>query len=379
MTRARDSAAYRIAFTYAAAFALATLILGTVVYIAAHAAFVRQLDGRIADASAEFVSAYRSEGMGELREGIALREARGSSDELGYALFDARGNCIAGALLLGGYLRKRLGDITATADAIISGDMDQRMAVGTRIDEFDRLSLTLNNMLDRIAALLGNLRQVSSDVAHDLRTPLARLRHKLERALSEAGDPPTQRRTIKEAIDQTDDVLGLFAAILRISEIEGGSVRQAFTRIDLSALASDLAESYAPAVEDRGRTLRSDIAPDIAIHGDRELVAQAIINLLDNAQFHTPKATLIDLPLHSEDGRVRLTVRDNGPGVPADDRDRIAARFTRLEDSRTTSGHGLGLNLVSAIALLHDGKLEFSDNHPGLAASVILPEAIRNN
>lgn len=441
-----NSAAYRIAFTYSAAFALATLILGIIVYVAAHAAFVRQLDGRIADVSSELISAYQSEGMGELRETIAAREAQGSSNELGYALFNAYGQRIGGsldtqrpalgwsnivfiddeegvdparafttdlsgnlrlvvaadresleaidstilmlfgiafatillvgmggALLLGGYLRKRLGNITTTADAIISGDISQRMPVGARNDEFDRLSHTLNTMLDRIAALLDNLRQVSGDVAHDLRTPLARLRNKLERALSEHSEPMLMHRSLEEAISQTDDVLSLFGAILRISEVECGAVRQAFSRVDLSDLVTELCESYSPAVEDGGRRLDWKIEPNVEIDGDRELIAQAVINLLDNAQFHTPEQTLIEVLLSAQGCEARLVVSDNGPGVPAADRERIATRFTRLDSSRTTPGHGLGLNLVSAIAQLHDARLEFGDNSPGLVVVLRFP------
>lgn len=446
MTRARDSAAYRIAFTYSAAFALATILLGAIVYFAAHAAFVRQLDRHISDVSHELVSAYRREGMGELREAITAREARGSSDELGYALFDAAGIRIAGslttpmppagwtnisfldaregpdparaysenigggmrlvvaadrealeaidgtilalfgiafvlviligiggALLLGGYLRRRIGRIGATADAIISGDMHQRMPIGPRNDEFDSLSQTLNAMLDRIAALLDNLRRVSSDVAHDLRTPLARLRNRLERALTEPDDPALQREALHAAIDQTDDVLKLFAAILRISEVEGGGVRQVFATVDLSVLVTELCESYAPAVEDGRRTLDWTVEPGIAIDGDRELLAQAIINLLDNAQLHTPAGTSIGVALESGQRGIRLTVGDDGPGVAAADRERIASRFTRLEGSRSTPGHGLGLNLVSAIAAAHGARLEIADNTPGLAVSLVFP------
>lgn len=273
---------------------------------------------------------------------------------------------VIGALLLGVYLRRRLDRISGTAHAIMSGNIDERVAVSLRNDEFDQLSLALNAMLDRIALLLENLRQVSSDVAHDLRTPLARLRNQLEDALSASNDQKALRTALERSIEQSDDMLALFAAILRISEIEAGALAQMFARFDLSTLIADISESYAPAVTDGGRTLAWRVEPDIAIRGDRELIAQALINLLDNAQRHTPPGTHIAVDLAMRNQSVELSVSDTGPGVAAKDRARITQRFTRLETSRTTPGHGLGLNLVSAVASAHGARMTISDNAPGL-------------
>ena len=280
---------------------------------------------------------------------------------------------VVGALILGGYLRSRLGRISGTAQAIVSGHIDQRVPVGPRRDEFDQLSLALNAMLDRIARLLDNLRQVSSDVAHDLRTPLARLRNQLEEAVADPRGGRAHTAALERAIEQSDALLALFAAILRISEIEAGSLAAIFQPVDLSHLAADLAESYAPAIADGGRTLVMAIAPGIVVQGDREQIAQAVINLLDNAQHHAPPGTQIALELGTRSGNVYLTVADDGPGVPAADRERIVQRFTRLEASRTTPGHGLGLNLVSAIALAHGAALQIGDNYPGLRVSIAFP------
>ena len=227
-------------------------------------------------------------------------------------------------------------------------------------------------MLDRIEGLLENLRQVSNDVAHDLRTPLARLRTKLERGVVEHQRGVSSGALLEEAIDQVDDVLRLFAAILRIAEIESGETRRFFAKVDLSQLIQDLAESYSPAISDDGRTLTWSIEPDLFVDGDRELLAQAVINLLENAARHTPVGTIIRLTAVRADELACISVTDNGPGVPADEIGRIVKRFARSEDSRSKPGHGLGLNLVCAIARLHGGRLDFRDAAPGLNAIIEL-------
>ena len=170
-------------------------------------------------------------------------------------------------------------------------------------------------------------------------------------------------------------MLSLFAAILRISEVEGGGLARTFTRIELSAPLQDLCDSYAPAVSDGGRTLSCDIEPGIRIHGEWELIAQAVINLLDNAQHHTPPGTHITVEAEMIGEQVRLSVADNGPGVAPGDQSRIVRRFTRLDSSRSTPGHGLGLNLVAAIASVHGGDLAIDDNAPGLRVTMTLPRA----
>ena len=278
---------------------------------------------------------------------------------------------LAGALLLGRYLRRRLRAISGGAEAIIAGDIRGRMPVGRRRDEFDDLAATLNRMLDRIEGLLDNLRQVSSDIAHDLRTPLARLRNRLEQALGEVGAPAIP--VIEDATRRVDELLALFTAILRIAEVEAGETRKYFAPVDLSALVNDLAETHVEVVREGGRTLSSSVEPELTIDGDRSLIAQAAINLLENAQRHTPAGTAIRLSLSGTTDHVRLAVADNGPGVAAADRERIVERFVRLDHSRHTAGYGLGLNLVRAVARLHGGELTFSDAAPGLIASIDFP------
>ncbi|MEO6579785.1 MAG: HAMP domain-containing sensor histidine kinase [Sphingomicrobium sp.] len=281
---------------------------------------------------------------------------------------------IVGALLLGGYLKARLTAIGSAAEAIIGGDLSQRMPTSARDDEFDQLASLLNSMLDTIKQLLDNLRQVSSDVAHDLRTPLTRLRNALEQSARAPGNADAQRAVIADGISRVDDILSLFAAILRISEVESGRIRRFFAPFDLSALISDLAESYAPPLQENGQTLDWSVEPGLIIAGDRELIAQAVINLLENAQRHTPAGTAIHVALARAGKTVRIRVADGGPGVSTDDRAIITRRFSRLEHSRSSAGQGLGLNLVAAIVGLHRGELQFSDNQPGLVVEIRLLE-----
>lgn len=293
---------------------------------------------------------------------------------LAFGLMGAIG--IGGGFWLSGALRRRIGAMTRAADAIIAGDLHQRMPMDGSGDEFDRLATTLNTMLDRIGALMDNLRQVSTDIAHDMRMPLARLRQSADLALAgDASDPERLRETLLHMIDQSDEMLALFNAMLTISEIEAGGAALRKTPFDLSALATDLGESYAASAEDSGKTLSLSVAPDLTIDGNRELAAQLIVNLLDNALRHTPEGAAIAVALVPAEGTVALSVADNGPGIPAGERDRVFSRFTRLERSRSTPGHGLGLSLVAAIARAHDATIRLEDNQPGVRMTVTFPSA----
>ena len=283
-----------------------------------------------------------------------------------------------GAVVLGGYLEQRLRSISNSAQAIIGGDIRQRMPVSPRRDEFDQVAITLNRMLDRIEGLLENLRQVSSDIAHDLRTPLSRLRTRLEQGMLENPDSEETETVLQDALHRIDEVLSLFGAILRIAEVESGETRRYFDRVDLSALATELAESVAFSVEDGGRTLLWSINPGVFVEGDRELLAQACINLLENAQRHTPVGTVVRLTVVTAGNLAYFTVVDSGPGVPKGDLPRITKRFARLESSRNTAGYGLGLSLVDAVAKLHNGRLVLTSAAPGLSATLELPLAVES-
>lgn len=307
-------------------------------------------------------------------------EALESLDERLIPLFAATFGIIAaigagGAFILSHALRRRLDTITQTADAISAGDLTRRIVVVGRGGEFERLSATLNRMLDRIAALLENLRQVSSDIAHDLRTPITRLRQKLDLALSRDQDADGLRAAVQQAVEETDEILELFGAILSISEAEAGASihRQ---RFNLSLLMNDLADIYQSAAEEDGdRTFTREVVPDVFVEANRGLIAQLTTNLLDNALRHTAPGTPLGLALQTEPTSVLLTIFDGGEGIPACQRDNVFARFTRLDRSRSTPGHGLGLSLVAAIAKAHGGHVRIGDNIPGVKVMVDLPRS----
>lgn len=269
---------------------------------------------------------------------------------------------LGGAWTLSALTRARLRRMDRTALAIIKGDLSQRMPVSGSGNEFDRLATTLNQMLDRIAALMLNLRQVSSDIAHDLRTPLTRLRHRLEEAAR--GEEADRAASIEAAIGQANELLEIFSALLRISEVEGLGVRKHFRTVDLSTTLTDFAETYRPDLEQRGDRFDVDVEPGIEISGDRRLLIQLVSNLLDNALHHTPPGTHVRLSARRVAEGIRLSVADNGPGIPPEARARLFERFSRGDASRSSSGHGLGLALVSAIVTAHHGTVTLSDG-PG--------------
>ncbi len=277
------------------------------------------------------------------------------------------------ALLLGRYLHRRLQPLDRTTTAVLRGDLAQRAALTAAGDEFDRLAASLNAMLDRIAALIGHLRQVSADLAHDLRTPLMRLRHQLE-ALPQESDPERRQALMAAAQARADEVLGLFDAILRIAEVDAGELAKGCGVLDLSALPGELAESLQPLAEDSGHAFVTAIAPGLRVRGDRQLLAQALLNLVENALRHTPAGCRVELRagIDTTAGTITVCVRDDGPGIPAADRERVRQRFVRLEASRSTPGHGLGLSLVDAIAQAHGGHLHLEDAAPGLCACLAL-------
>jgi signal transduction histidine kinase len=261
---------------------------------------------------------------------------------------------VGGAWTVGVVTQRRLRRFDDAAQVIIAGDLNQRMPLDGSGSEFDRVADTLNHMLDRNAALVENLRQVSSDVAHDLRTPLTRLHNRLHDALTREGDE--RIAAIEAASTESQELLELFAAILRISEVEAGALRHDFRDLSMTDLVTDLIESYAPDFEISGHRLVSSVAPDLVLHGDRQLLRQLVANLLDNALRHTPIDTRVSISLSSQDNLILLCVCDDGPGVPPEDMPRLFDRFSRSEASRSTDGHGLGLALVAAVARIHGGS-----------------------
>jgi signal transduction histidine kinase len=280
---------------------------------------------------------------------------------------------IGGGLLLSAAFLRRVDMITRTADAIIDGDLSRRIERTGSGDDFDHLSATLNVMLDRIVGLMENLRQVSNDIAHDLRTPLSRLRQDLEEAQKRELTAPELKRVIEGAVAEADVLLETFSALLRIAQIEAGIRRSAFRAVDLSDVLRTVAEAYVPAVEESGRSLRTDIADGVQADGDRGLLSQLFVNLVENALRHTPAGTTITLRLSRQPTGALAEVADTGTGIPADERAKVFRRFYRLERSRTTPGSGLGLSTVAAIVELHHAAIELLDNAPGLRVVIRFP------
>lgn len=271
---------------------------------------------------------------------------------------------LAGGLLIGRSVARRAAAMEAALAAVQGGDLDRRLAVGRGGDEFDRLAARINATLDRLQSLMVALRGVTDDIAHDLRTPLTRLRQRLDAA---AAAPTAE--AIAAAQQEADALLDIFAALLRIAQVESGTQRAGFTKVDLSAIAQSVAEVYAPAAEERGQVLATEIAPGIAITGDPALLTQLLANLVENAVRHGRAGGRVVLGLTAG----AIIVTDDGPGIPAPERDRVFRRFQRLDAARSTPGSGLGLALVRAVADLHGMAISLEDATPGLRVQVTLP------
>lgn len=272
---------------------------------------------------------------------------------------------------------RRIDTISSTSEKIMSGSLSERVPVTKRNDEFDALATNLNLMLDRIEKLMQGMKEVTDNVAHDLKTPLTRLRNKAESALRDGQGEDTRKEALETTIEESDKLIKTFNALLMIARAEAGTPSGVLSEIDLSAVVSDVAELYGPLAEDEGLTLETDIPPGIRINGNRELLGQALVNLIENAlKYYEPedgKAGRINVSLKRDGSRVRIDVADNGPGIAPEDRGRVVERFVRLEKSRTEPGSGLGLSLVAAVARLHKGELRLEDNAPGVRAVVELP------
>lgn len=284
--------------------------------------------------------------------------------------------------LIGGYFSSRYAarraeGLSRIAEAVMGGDLSQRADIGETGDEFDRLSERLNAMLTRLERLMASTRHAGEAIAHDLRSPLSRLRNRLEATMSLPLDKETAEDTLEQTIVEIDQLLATFNAILRLSRVNEASTAK-FSMVNLSELAEEMAELFEPACEDSELSFSAQISPDIGICGDRALLAQAVSNILDNSIKYTPPGGEIALELsHGSDG-LSIMVRDSGPGISMDDRDRVKQRFVRLDEARTQPGSGLGLALVDAVAELHHGKLVLGssvqdDPGSGLLVTLKLP------
>lgn len=283
---------------------------------------------------------------------------------------------VAGALTARRVLR-RIDVINATSTTIMAGNLSERVPVTRRNDEFDGLATNLNAMLDRIERLMQGLKEVTDNVAHDLKTPLTRLRNKAESALRDGVSQVEQREALETTISESDKLIRTFNALLMIARAEAGAPSGAFADVDVSAIVADMGELYLPVAEDEGIVLEPHVAEGVRLRGNRELLGQAVVNLVDNAiKYGKPAsdgARRISVSLRREGGRVLIEVGDNGPGIAAEDRQRVLERFVRLEKSRTEPGSGLGLSLVAAVARLHKGEFRIEDNAPGVRAVIDLP------
>lgn len=302
----------------------------------------------------------------EMEEFIAVSFIWGSIAAIAVAL--------AGGAFMSGRLVRKIESVSATSRNIIQGDLTQRVPIAHAGDEFDRLSLSVNAMLDRIETLMGDLRQVTTDIAHDLRTPLTRLGQRLEIAARSDADEQVLRKNLGDARREVDDILAMFTALLRIAEVESGARKAAFSRVELSEIIDTVVEVYRSAAEEKGQQLEYHSDPGVATTGDRDLLIQLFANLVENAIRHCPPGARIDVLAERRESAVEVSVSDNGPGIPAEMRAKVLQRFVRLENSRTSPGYGLGLSLAAAIANLHEAPLSITDNAPGLRASLRLAD-----
>ncbi|MEO1198821.1 MAG: ATP-binding protein [Pseudomonadota bacterium] len=324
--------------------------------------------------------------------GFRLVVGRDVEDQLDFQEVIRRASYFAAALVVllgvfgGVYISRRVlrrvDAMSDTSQRIMAGNLAERLATDGSGDEFDRLARSVNAMLDRINELLHGLKEVSDNIAHDLRTPLTRLRSRAEDALRQTDDPEGHRAALEATVEEADSLMAVFTALLQIARAEAGSGDESFEPVDLGAVARDVADLYGPALEDASLSLAIDIADGCVVFGDKALLGQAIGNLLDNAITHAGNGegdpSPLSLSVAREGGRVILSLADLGPGIPADQHDHVLERFVRLEASRSRPGSGLGLSLVAAISRLHKGTIVLRETErdrdpPGLTVMLSFP------
>jgi signal transduction histidine kinase len=284
---------------------------------------------------------------------------------------------VTGGVFIARRVLRRIDGMTATSDRIMAGDLSGRLPVAGSGDEFDRLASSLNAMLERIEALMIGLKHVSDNIAHDLKTPLTRLKNRAEEALRTAKSDADYRAAIEKTIEESDGLIRTFDALLMIARAEAGQAREHMTEFDAADIAESVAELYEPLAEEQGLALKLEAKGPLPMHGSRELIGQALANLIDNAfKYGKPQPgepAEIVISAGGEGDAIRFVVADHGPGIPEQDRVRVLERFVRLEVSRTRPGAGLGMSLAAAVARLHGGELKLEDNAPGLRVTLSIP------
>src|SRR5689334_20908782 len=290
---------------------------------------------------------------------------------------------VGGGLLISRSVLRRIETVNDTTRTIMAGDLSRRIPLNGSGDELDRLAESLNAMLSRIEELMGALREVSDNIAHDLKTPLNRLRNRAEAALRTADAPATYRDGLVKTIEEADELIKTFNSLLLIARLEGGAVAESMERLNPASIIADVAELYEPVADEAGLSLSVAAEPGLSLTANRELVSQAVANLVDNAIKYSPDgrgrtgngagAAPIRIVLKRVADAIEIAVADRGPGVAPEDRQRALQRFVRLEKSRSRPGSGLGLSLVAAVARLHGGSIRLEDNAPGLRAVLQLP------
>jgi signal transduction histidine kinase len=319
----------------------------------------------------------------QLIVGRDVDEQRRFAGEMGTVYFLALGVLTLGGLIAGFAVSrvalKRIETINVAARSIMAGDMTRRIAVIGAGDEFDELATNLNAMLERIEALMSGLREVSDNIAHDLKTPLTRLRNAAEAALRETGSD-AYREGLEHTIEKADELIKTFNSLLLVARLEAGALEGNAERFDIGSAVRDVAELYEPVAEERGMALVMNVADGPQYTGNRQLVVQAVANLIENAIKYSAKpgddrsGAKITIDLHDRPEAIDIAVADNGPGIAPEDRERVLKRFVRLEKSRTEPGTGLGLSLVQAVGRLHGGAVRLEDNRPGLRVVLTLPK-----
>ncbi len=286
-----------------------------------------------------------------------------------------------GSLLVARRVLKRVDAMSEKAASLAQGDLEGRLPLSGAGDELDRLAQNLNAMLDRIARLMAGMKEVSDNIAHDLRTPLTRLRNNAEAALAASASPQDYRGALEKTIEEADGLIRIFNALLLIARAEAGASRENMIEFDAADVVRDLGELYEPAAEERGLEFVVDASQSAMVRGNRELLGQALANLIDNAlKYGAPpsgsnETARMEISARRNDGMIDIVAADHGPGVSAADRARVVERFVRLESARSASGSGLGLSLAAAVARLHGGQLRLEDNAPGLRVVLSLPAA----